>query len=134
MIMLTFVLLLLFLFMFLFLLRESAFRARYVYSGWFSLRFVAARVPRIASRDGCDLVVIVVVVVVVVVVVREHFVYVGIADVRCEPVIVYRVESADVVWRAGVRVARHLAPIFKRSLAHFCNVNVIPRFSSTKTI
>ena len=127
MIMLTFVLLLLLLFLFLFLSRESAFRARYVSSSWFSLRFVAARVPRIASRDGCDLVV-------VVVVVREHFLYVGIADVRCEPVIVYRVESADVVRRAGVCVARHLAPIFKRSLAHFCNVDVIPRFFSTKTI
>ena len=131
MIMLTFVLLLfLFLFTFLFLLRESAFRARYVYSGWFSLRFVAARVPRIASRDGCDLVVVAVAAAVV----GEHFLYVGIADVRCEPVLVYRVESAYVVRRAGVCVARRLAPIFKRSLAHLCNVDVIPRFFSTKTI
>ena len=129
MIILTFVLLLLlFLFTFLFLLRESAFRARYVYSGWFSLRFVAARVPRIASRDGCDLVVV------AAAVVGEHFLYVGIADVRREPVLVYRVESAYVVRRAGVCVARRLAPIFKRSLAHLCNVDVIPRFFSTKTI
>ena len=128
MIMLTFVLLLLFLFTFLFLLRESAFRVVHVYSGWFSLRFVAARVPRIASRDGCDLVVV------AAAVVGEHFLYVGIADVRCEPELVYRVESAYVVRRAGVCVARRLAPIFKRSLAHLCNVDVIPRFFSTKTI